>query len=310
MTPEPVSGAPLSSCGTFRLGGPCRRLYDCATPDDVAEAARDLRAAGDPFVLIGGGSNLLFSDHGYRGDVIRFATAADPRPTDGGLRVAAGCDLDDLVAATVESGLDGLVACSGIPGTVGGAVVGNAGAWGKQIGDVLAAAELLGPGGTRRWARAEELGFAYRDSRLKRSGDIVLTVEFRLPPGDRSILRARRDEILALRRDKHPDPATEPCIGSVFRNIEPSSAAGRRRAAGWFLEQAGAKALRVGGARIYEKHANIIVAGPGCTAQDVHDLSLRMRAAVRERFGMELRREVRFLGKFTGPEEGPDSVFF
>ena len=112
-------------------------------------------------------------------------------------------------------------------------------------------------------------------------------------------MQAERERIMEFRREHHPDWHKEPCAGSVFRNIEPTSAADRRQAAGRFLEEAGAKVMRVGGARLYEKHANIIVADPGCTAQDVWELSEQMAAAVKEKFGIDLVREVRFIGDFS-----------
>ena len=112
-------------------------------------------------------------------------------------------------------------------------------------------------------------------------------------------MQAERERILEFRREHHPDWHKEPCAGSVFRNIEPTSAVERRKAAGYFLEEAGVRSFKVGGAKIYEKHANIIVADPGCTAQDVWELSEQMAAAVKEKFGIDLVREVQFLGKFN-----------
>jgi UDP-N-acetylmuramate dehydrogenase len=116
--------------------------------------------------------------------------------------------------------------------------------------------------------------------------------------GDRERLQARRREIRDLRASKHPDLRVTPTAGSFFKNVEPTSKAERRQAAGWFLEQVGAKGMRAGGASVYEKHANIIVAEPGCRAADVHALSLRMAEAVRGKFGLELQREVRLVGPF------------
>ncbi|MBL7012684.1 MAG: UDP-N-acetylenolpyruvoylglucosamine reductase, partial [Kiritimatiellales bacterium] len=115
---------------------------------------------------------------------------------------------------------------------------------------------------------------------------------------DPAILRTERERILEFRREHHPDWHETPCAGSVFRNVEASSAAERRKAAGWFLEEAGAKNMTVGGARLYEKHANIIIGGETCTAQDVWQLSEQMKAAVQKKFDLELTREVRFLGSF------------
>lgn len=285
----------LADCTTFRIGGPCRAFVDCGTAAGLRAAIRDLTARKEDYFLIGGGSNLLVSDRGLDAVVVRYATgASDLRPVSPGeIEVSAAVALDELARWTVERGIAGFVCCSGIPGTVGGAIAGNAGAFGEQIGDRVVSVELLD-----RVAGAGELGFAYRRSNLQRGGEIVVSARLRAERGDPAQLRARRDEILAIRAEKHPDWHVTPTAGSFFKNIEPTSKAERRQAAGWFLEQAGAKELRVGGARTFEKHANIIVADPGCAAADVLELSRRMAALVRARFGFDLQREVRLVGPF------------
>jgi UDP-N-acetylmuramate dehydrogenase len=288
----------LASWTTFRLGGPCRRLISCETPEALLDALAGLRKDGAPFLLIGGGSNLLVHDRGVEGVVVRYA-APVPRIDRRGnlLDVCGSTALDDLARIAAESGWAGLEFASGIPGTVAGAVVGNAGAFGKQIGDLVASVDLLDRDGRSRVAAAGELGFAYRRSALQEGEAIVAAVRLRIAEGDRAALAAERDRVLALRREKHPDWRTIPSAGSFFKNIEPTSAAGRRQAAGWFLDQAGAKEMRVGGARVFEKHANIIVKdSPDCTAEDVDRLSQRMAEAVERRFGLRLVLEVRRVG--------------
>ncbi|MFH0953904.1 MAG: UDP-N-acetylmuramate dehydrogenase [Verrucomicrobiota bacterium] len=290
----------LSAFTTFRIGGPCPCVVTCASSDQLALAVAELAKAQTDFSLIGGGSNLLVSDAGVDAVVVRYCSETPGIRREGDhLDVEGGTLLDDLALYSVRHGLDGLVHASGIPGTVGGGIAGNAGAFGKQIGDAVEFVQLLDRRGRRRIAEARELAFRYRSSRLHETGDIVVSARLRLHPGDRAQLQRQRDDILEQRRQKHPDWRTQPTAGSFFRNIEPTSAAGRRQAAGWFLEQAGAKEMRVGGARVFEKHANIIVAEPGCTAQDVLDLSRRMAAAVKEKFGLILVPEVRLLGRFA-----------
>lgn len=300
--PGPTAVA-LAGCTTFRLGGPCRAFFDCRTAGELCGVVRDLLARQAAFLLIGGGSNLLVADAGVDAAVVRFAHATpDIRRTgDGGIEVGAATSLDDLARWTVEQGIEGFVHCSGIPGTVGGAIAGNAGAFGEQIGDRVQSVSLLDAAGHERTVPAHDLGFAYRRSRLQDEGGIVLSALLRAGPGDAGALRARREEILALRASKHPDLRTTRTAGSFFKNIEPTSKAERRQAAGWFLEQAGAKDLRVGGARTYDKHANIIIAEDGCTAADVLELSRQMAARVCERFGLTLQREVRLVGDFGAP---------
>lgn len=303
--------ARLSRLSTFQLGGPCAWLADCDNPDTLEQVVHFLRENGVPYILMGGGSNLLFSDEGFDGVMVRYFNDSAVCSIQGDtVRVSGAALLDHAVRAMVEAGLDGLTMCSGIPGTIGGAIVGNAGAFGKQMGDVLEWVELMDAQGNRYRTVANELEFAYRSSRLQASDEVVLSACFRLIPGDRAALATQRESLLALRREKHPDWRTEPCIGSIFKNIEPSSAATRRQAAGWFLEEAGAKALHVGGAYVYPKHANIIVREPHGTAQDVYELSEQMKAAVRAQFGFELQREVRLLGRFEGSLEGSASHYF
>lgn len=291
-----IPGAHLADYTTFRLGGPCRCLLTCGTPQQLGAAVAALAEAGERFVLIGGGSNLLVADAGVDAHVVRYASDRPAIRRSGSTVEAEGSSpLDEVVRATVEQGMRGLVCCTGIPGTVGGAVSGNAGAFGEQIGDRVESVVLMDRAGRTRTEQGRALGFAYRRSRVQETGEIVVSVRLRLEAGDVDALRRRREEILQLRREKHPDWRTTPTAGSFFRNIEPTSAAERRQAAGWFLEQAGAKEMRVGGARVFERHANIIIGDSGCSAEDVRRLSVKMAEAVRKRFGLNLIPEVRFV---------------
>lgn len=295
--PRPSTGPRLAAYTTFRLGGPCRGLVTCATRAELRRAIEALGEVGESFVLIGGGSNLLVSDAGVDRQVIRYFSEKPLVARQGNeVVVQASTRLDDLAAFVIQEGLDGLQSCAGIPGTVGGAIVGNAGAFGEQIGDKLVSIVAMDPQGAEREMTADELGFGYRTSRLAGTDTIVVSARLRLRPGDRERMRQRRQEILALRSSKHPDWQRVPTAGSFFKNIEPTSKAGRRQAAGWYLEQAGAKMLRVGGARTYDKHANIIIADRGCTAADVLELSRQMAQLVQDKFGIALQREVRLLG--------------
>jgi UDP-N-acetylmuramate dehydrogenase len=298
---EIVEEALLRDLTTFRLGGPCRACLTCRTPEQAALAVSELHRAGEPRVFIGGGSNLLIADAGLEAVVVRYASSLPQMERDGlVLRVAASTELDALAAYGVQQELAGLEFLSGIPGTVGGAIAGNAGAFARSIAECLTRATLMDGAGRAKDVPATELEFAYRRSRLQESGEIVLRAIFHLQPGARAVLAAEREHILALRRERHPDWKVTPTAGSFFRNVEPTSAAGPRQAAGWFLEQAGAKAMRVGGARVFEKHANIIVADPGCMASDVAALSRQMAEAVQQMFGIVLQPEVRLLGEFAG----------
>ena len=296
-----MDSALLSNYTTFGLGGPCRTLFDCQTPQQLETIIQKLVSQKENFILIGGGSNLVVSDNGVPLTVIRYLS---PRPliekekTD--LIVSGSTLLDHAVAFALENSLEGLNYASGIPGTIGGAIVGNAGAFGKQVGDYLKSVCVMTKNGIKKEITPVELEFTYRHSNLKETGDIVVWARFGLSTGDQNKLRQERDEILKIRREKHPNLETHPCAGSFFRNVEPTSKAQRRQAAGFFLEQSGVKSFRVGGACIFEKHANIIVKSNGCRAQDVYDLHLKMAKAVKEKFGIDLVREVRFVGQFQG----------
>lgn len=305
----------LSDFTTFRLGGSCPAVLTCRTPQQLEGVVQFCIQENLKFILIGGGSNLVVSDGGIDSYVIRYASSKPLIEHQGdNLISAASTLLDDLSKYAVENGLEGLNCATGIPGTVGGAIVGNVGAFGKQIGDVVKSIKILRPNQSGVSAikeiGARELEFTYRNSILKKSGNIVVSAHFSLKSGDKAALRKERDEILSLRREKHPDLETHPCAGSFFRNIEPTSKAGKRQAAGWFLEQAGGKELTSGGAKIFEKHANIIVKSRGCHAQDVFELSKQMSQLVKDKFDIDLIREVRFVGKFNGmPEDVADVIW-
>ena len=296
----------LSRYTTFQLGGPCRGLIHSQTPDQLQQAVLFSLKERVDFILIGGGSNIVVSDGGLNGYVLRYVSDAPLIGREGNdLIISGSTSLDALALFAAHDGLEGINYCSGIPGTVGGAVVGNAGAFGKQIGDVLTSAVLLKRAtGEKFNVNGDYCQFTYRNSALKETQDIVLEIRLALKPTDSATLLTERESFLNTRREKHPNLETHPCAGSFFRNIEPTSKAEKRQAAGWFLEQAGAKSFSVGGAKIFDKHANIIVKADGCQAQDVFELSQKMAQAVKDKFGFELVREVRFVGPFKNRPAG------
>ncbi len=302
---------PLSKYTTFRLGARCQGIFHCQSPQQLEETIHNLIKEKKKFILIGGGSNLVVSDEPLDCYVVRYCADRPIIEQNGAvLSVCGSTKLDHLALFAAQRGLEGINYTTGIPGTVGGAVVGNAGAWGKQIGDVLTSVDLISPQGVKKTARTEELQLTYRDSVLKKTGDIVISAVLSLLQGDAKTLLEEREKILAERESKHPDLRYEPCAGSFFRNIEPTSKAGKRQAAGWFLEEAGGKKLKVGGAIIYPKHANVIVKSEGCHSQDVYELSLQMARVVKEKFNLDLVREVRFVGKFRGmPSDVKETVW-
>jgi len=277
LTVQIEKNVPLARYTTFRLGACCTGIIHCQTPRQLEKTIHSLVAEKKKFILIGGGSNLVVSDEPLDCYVIRYCTDTPIIIQDGTTLTVSGSTMfDHLALFAAQHGLEGINCASGIPGTVGGAIVGNAGAWGKQIGDVLTSVDLISPTGGKKTVLAADLQFTYRDSILKKTGDIVVSATLSLRKGDAKALLEEREKILAERKAKHPNLRYEPCAGSFFRNIEPTSKAGKRQAAGWFLEEAGGKKLKVGGAVIYPKHANIIVKSDGCQSQDVYELSLKM----------------------------------
>lgn len=297
--------ARLSQYTTFRLGGPCRYLIKCSQPNQLEETIRVLKESRQEFLVIGQGANVLVSDEGVDAAVIRYYSQTPIiRQEENALHVSASTLVDDVAEYAAQRGLAGLNKFSGIPGTIGGAIVGNAGAFGAQISDAVQTVCVISPAGIKKTLTPSELEFSYRHSVFKESGDVILNVGLSLKPGAREDLLIEREEILRIRKEKHPDYAEMPSAGSFFRNIEPTSEAQKRQACGWFLEQAGAKNLKCGCASVYEKHANIIVCEKSQCAQDVYDLAQKMADSVKKSFGITLAREVRYVGKFRGMPEG------
>ena len=287
----------LTDYTTFRLGGACRELVTVSDAAAASETIRAWNAAGIPWRIMGGGSNLLVADAGVPEAVLRiFSGVPDVRLEAGQICVSAGTALDALSRFAAQEGLAGLGFASGIPGTVGGGICGNAGAFGAALGDVLDRIEVLSRTGDMKTLPRSALEFGYRSSSLQQSGDVVVRAWFRTAADDPKRLQAEREDLLRQRRDKHPDWREQPTAGSFFKNLPPATPEGRRRAAGKYLEMAGAKAMREGGAYVFAKHANIVIAGPGSTARDVAMLAARMAAAVKTQFGFDLEPEVRFWG--------------
>ncbi len=285
--------APLAPWTTLRIGGPALALCRCRNPQQLTEFLEFADRSGLPTFFLGGGSNLLVDDRGFAGLVLRLELSGY-RVEDDLVTAGAGLPLDELVRRTLADGLVGLEFASGVPGTVGGAVTGNAGCYGHAIGERVVDVELLHRDGSRRKLTAAELEFGYRRSRLQRLDAIVLSVTLRLErTGDTRPALRERERHLADRGRKHP--VRLPCAGSWFRNLPPATPGGRRRPAGALLEAVGAKRLRRGDAGVYHKHANIIVNHGRARAVDVLRLAAAMRAAVYARFGVELQEEVRFL---------------
>lgn len=290
--------APLAPFTTFKVGGPADVLLETKTGEELLDAVRVARAHGAPVTLLGGGSNVLVADAGVRGLVIRPRGGDISMVGDRLVRADAAVTINGLVRWTINRGLAGLEAWAGTPGTVGGAVYGNAHWKQMNIGDLVDSVRLAKPDGTLLQVPAERMEFGYDDSRLKRTGEVVLWAAFRVAPGaDPDALRRTARESLAFR--KRTQPLESPSAGCIFMNPDPARdkvPAGIPPSAGALVDRAGLKGAAEGGARVSTTHANFIVNTGSASAADIARLIDRCTQAVRDQFGVALREEIIRLG--------------
>jgi UDP-N-acetylmuramate dehydrogenase len=291
-----VEGEPLAPHTTLRIGGPARLLARCSRREGVVAVVRSVRDAGRPWLVLGMGANVLIPDAGLDAVVVTLVGQLASISREGDrIRAGGGAQLGRLVRTAVGAGLAGVECLGGIPSTLGGAVAMNAGAYGQEILDVLAWAEVVEEDGAVRRLERWEVDWGYRWSVLGK-GRIVTSLELSLRPDDPSALRGRVQQLRERRLAAIPP---EPSAGSVFRN-PPGDFAGR------LLELAGCKGLRRGCAQVSERHANVVINAGGATAGEVRGLVAEMAARVRERFGVALELELKILdpeGKaITDPE--------
>jgi UDP-N-acetylmuramate dehydrogenase len=285
----------MSAHTTFRTGGNADLYTEATNVEQLAEAIKIAREMGIPFFVIGEGSNLLVGDVGFRGLIIRnLIRRLEVKGTE--ILAGAGEHLDRAVDYASECSLTGLEFAAGIWGTVGGAVYGNAGAFGSQVGSVLGSADLIDMDGDIRTESQDYFGFTYRNSKLKKTREIVTEVRFSLEHGNKSKIESRVNEIRQLRGHKHP---LTPCsAGCFFKNIEDMRQPGGKLAAGKLLDDIGAKEISIGDAAVFEKHANIIVNRGSARSKDIRQLADILKEKVKLKFDIELQEEVISLGEF------------
>lgn len=287
-----LESVPLNTLTTLQVGGPAALVCPVRNPEQARRFQALALEKQIPFFILGAGSNVLADDRGFRGLILHVATRNLERRGNT-LRSGAGISFDHLIEHSLDLGLTGLEFASGIPGTLGGALVGNAGCYGHEIGEFLVEAILLRPDGRLETVGPEAFGFRYRETDLRETGTVVLEAVLKLQQGDvERAVDMRRERILD-RRAKHP--VDLPSAGSWFRNLAATEPGGRRLAAGRLLEEAGAKEMTEGGARVFAKHANMIVNTGDATSADILKLAARMKGAVRRTFGVDLVEEVRYL---------------
>ncbi len=301
-----IENALLARYTRFGIGGPVALLCDTNNEAAFVQAVDIVRSAAVPRVVIGGGTNLIVSDAGFDGVALRYSGSRIE--CDGMvLRVQAGAVLQDVVDKSIGFGLQGIQTMTGIPGYLGGAIYGNAGAYGQSIQQIVECVRFID--GEREFAfRNDECRFRYRDSIFKDRKDwIILSADLRLSEGNQSELRNRADEIRAIRDAKYPP--TMKCAGSIFKNLLwadlpagvrsqiPSSVVREGKIpSAWFLEQTGAKGMRRGDIQVATYHANLVYNDGKGTAEDLVAVISELKTRVQERFGLELEEEVQYVG--------------
>lgn len=303
---------PLAPLTTFHVGGTADVLVEAHSEADlvtVTAVARGAGGSGDgsggvPVTVLGGGSNVLIGDRGIRGVVVLMRDRGVEQVDDTGVRAAAGLTINGLVRWTVGRGLAGIEAWAGTPGTVGGAIHGNAHFRGRNISDLVREVRVLMPGGgpegpVVRDLPVGEMGFAYDTSRLQGSGEVALSAIFNVTPGKTEELRATARESLAFR--KRTQPLDVPSAGCIFQNPDPARERvpdGIPPSAGALIDRAGLKGSTSGGARVSPTHGNFIVHDGAASAAQIRELIERCKHDVSSRYGVQLREEIVYLGEF------------
>ena len=278
---------PLSRHTSFRVGGPAEEFVQAEEAEAIG-VIRACRREGRPLFLLGKGTNLLVSDAGLPGVVLQLLPG-EIRISGETLTVPAGNSLRQAAEAACEAGLSGLEFSYGIPGTVGGAVVMNAGAYGSEIKEVLTSVRLLTAKDEVKEIPAERLDLSYRHSNIRQEGAVVLSATFHLTPRPQDLVRLQMEEVLSRRREKQP--LEYPSAGSTFKR-PPGQFAGK------LIQDCGLKGRRIGGAAVSEKHAGFIVNLGDATAYDIYLLIRDVRRVVQEETGVELEPEVLIVGDF------------
>jgi UDP-N-acetylmuramate dehydrogenase len=280
---------PLRPHSWYGIGGRARYFLELADDAPLPELVARLNSEQVPYLVIGGATNTLFATDELPGLTIKVSTARVSVDGDA-VSVSAGTLMPKLAAEMARAGRAGLEFAAGVPGTVGGSVFGNAGAFGGEVKDRLIRADVVDPQGKRQVMTAAECAFAYRDSVFKRSRDrwVITSATFTTTSETPASVRARLLEVQKHRRATQP--IEQRSLGSTFKN-PPGESAGR------LIDACGLKGLRIGGAQVSPKHANFIVNLDGASADDVLALMAEMRDRVRERFGIELEPEIRVIGR-------------
>lgn len=280
---------PLSNHTSFKIGGPADVLVTVNNPDELEKVINAAKAGNIDFFLLGNGSNVLSSDDGYRGAIIKLGGDFLGFETEGNMiKAGAGITLTKLANAAMNASLSGLEFASGIPGTLGGALFMNAGAYGGEMSQVVTKVVIFDKeSNTVRTLKNEEMNFGYRRSVLKEKGFIALSCEMKLTPSDANTVRETMLELAQKRKEKQP--LEFPSAGSTFKRPEGYYA-------GKLIEDAGLGGYTIGGAQVSEKHKGFVINRGSATAKDVTELIGYVKQKVKENAGVELEPEIIFLG--------------
>lgn len=281
-------GELLSNHTTFRIGGAAKYFAVPKNEEEIMEAVDFAIVKDLPYYILGKGSNVLFADEGYPGVVIEIGAGMEKveRIGDTGIRAQAGVSLSALATFAAREGLSGLEFAGGIPGTLGGAVTMNAGAYGGEMKDVIVSAKVMDEEGAVQELSCEELQLGYRTSIVQKKQLVVLEAEFSLKPGETETIQNTMKELNAKRREKQP--LEYPSAGSTFKRPEGYFA-------GKLIEDAGLRGYRVGDAQVSEKHCGFVVNRGKATCAEVIQLIEDVQKEVKEQFGVQLEPEVRII---------------
>ena len=281
---------PMKQHTTFRVGGNADYFVIPQSAEEVKNIVALCKEADMPYYILGNGSNLLVGDKGYRGVIIQIYKEMNHiRIEDDKVFAQAGALLSRVGTATLEAELTGFEFAAGIPGTVGGAVVMNAGAYGGEMKDIIASATVLTQDGDIITINKEDLELGYRTSVIAKKGYVVLEAEYQLRKGDKEAIRARMDELKVQRVTKQP--LEYPSAGSTFKRPEGYFA-------GKLIQDAGLRGFQVGGAEVSEKHCGFVINKDQATAADIQELMRQVSDKVMQEFGVKLEPEVKTLGEF------------
>ncbi len=285
-----LTDEPMCDHTTFKIGGKADVFVSIINEHEILRLLELLRSRQIPFFILGNGSNILVSDEGYRGVIIEIGSAySGVRMLDDIVIAKAGTTMAKLSHFAMENDLTGLEFASGIPGTVGGGIIMNAGAYGGEMRQITYRVKAVTPSGEVIYLSNADMEFEYRNSKAKREGYIILQAEFRLHRGEKSVIEGIMRDLAKKRRDKQP--LEYPSAGSTFKRPQGYYA-------GKLIADAGLKGLSVGGAQVSEKHAGFLINTGSATAADMYELINQVRTKVKEAYSVVLEPEVIFLGEF------------